>query len=130
LFFIWNIGIMFDMKNIAIRTTRALGAAVKARRLELGWSQAKLADHLRVQRQWVIRLEAGSDGAEIGTVLKALLALGLSIVIGNEPSDARKQAAPAANLDDVFARLTARDPRPSGGSTDEPPGKKPGGKRR
>lgn len=118
------------MKNIAIRTTRALGAAVKTRRLELGWSQAKLADHLRVQRQWVIRLEAGTDGAEIGTVLKALTALGLSIVIGNEASDASKRAAPASNLDDVFARLTARDPLPVSGSADKPLGKKSSGKRR
>lgn len=121
---------MFHMKNIAISTTPALGAAVKARRLELGWSQAKLADHLRVQRQWVIRLEAGADGAEIGTVLKALRALGLSIVIGNEPSDAGKQTAPTSNLDDVFARLTARDPIPLSGSADKPPGKKSSGKRR
>jgi transcriptional regulator with XRE-family HTH domain len=96
---------MFYMKNIVIGTTAALGAAVKARRLELGWSQAKLADRLRVQRQWVIRLEGGADGAEIGTVLKALRALGLSIVIGTERGDASKQAAPASNLDDVFARL-------------------------
>lgn len=118
------------MKNIAIRTTRALGAAVKARRLELGWSQAKLAAHLRVQRQWVIRLEAGVDGAEIGTVLKALTALGLSIVIGNESTSASKQAAPTSNLDDVFARLTARDPLPVPGSGDKPPGKKSSGKRR
>lgn len=101
-----NIYTMFHMKNIAIRTTPALGAAVKARRLELGWSQAKLAEHLRVQRQWVIRLEAGAVGAEIGTVLKALTALGLSIVIGNESSDTSKRAAPTSNLDDVFARLT------------------------
>lgn len=93
------------MKNIAIRTTRAMGAAVKARRLELGWSQAKLADQLRVQRQWVIRLEAGGEGAEIGTVLRALTALGLSIVIGNDPGDAGARSAPASNLDEVFARL-------------------------
>jgi transcriptional regulator with XRE-family HTH domain len=96
---------MFHMKNIAIRTTRALGAAVKARRLELGWSQAKLANQLRVQRQWVIRLEAGGEGAEIGTVMKALTALGLSIVIGNDPGNIRERSAPASNLDDVFARL-------------------------
>jgi transcriptional regulator with XRE-family HTH domain len=101
---------MFHMKNIAIRTTRALGAAVKARRLELGWSQAKLADHLQVQRQWVIRLEAGSDGAETGTVLKALTALGLSIVIGNEPANTSERSAPASNLDEVFARLTRETP--------------------
>jgi transcriptional regulator with XRE-family HTH domain len=119
---------MFDMKNIAIRTTRALGAAVKARRLELGWSQAKLADQLRVQRQWVIRLEAGSDGAEIGTVFKALAALGLSIVVGDEPSDAGAKAAPASNLDEVFARLTARDPRPA--AANKPRSKKSSGKRR
>jgi transcriptional regulator with XRE-family HTH domain len=121
---------MFDMKNITIRTTRALGAALKARRLELGWSQAKLADHLRVQRQWVIRLEAGADGAEIGTALKALTALGLAIVIGNESSDPSKRAAPTSNLDDVFARLTTRDPLPLSGSADKPPGKKSSGKRR
>jgi transcriptional regulator with XRE-family HTH domain len=121
---------MFYMKNIAIRTTSALGAAVKTRRLELGWSQAKLADHLRVQRQWVIRLEAGVDGAEIGTVFKALRALGLSIVIGTEPGDASKRAAPTSNLDDVFARLTARDPLPTPGSADKPSGKKSSGKRR
>lgn len=102
---------MFYMRNIAIRTTRALGAVVKARRLELGWSQAKLADHLHVQRQWVIRLEAGGDGAEIGTVLKALNALGLPIVIGNEPRSTSERSAPASNLDEVFARLKRETPK-------------------
>ena len=63
-------------------------------------------------------------------MLKALRALGLSIVIGTEASDAGKQAAPTANLDDVFARLTARDPLPLPGSADRPPGKKSSGKRR
>jgi transcriptional regulator with XRE-family HTH domain len=121
---------MFDMRNIAIRTTRSLGAAVRSRRLALGWSQAKLADQLRVQRQWVIRLEAGSDGAQIGTVLKALTVLGLSIVIGTEPGDAGRQTAPASNLDDVFARLTARARLPLPASKAKPLGKKSGGKRR
>jgi len=90
------------MKNIAIRATRALGAAIKARRLELGWSQAKLAQELGVQRQWVIRLEAGSEGAEVGTVLRALSALGLSIEVGNEAKDTSARSAPAANLDEVI----------------------------
>jgi transcriptional regulator with XRE-family HTH domain len=105
LFFIRNIVLVFVMKNIAVRNTRALGAAVKARRLELGWSQEVLANHLGVQRQWVIRFEAGSDGAEIGTVLKSLTALGLSIVVGSELARSSEQSAPASNLDDVFARL-------------------------
>ncbi len=114
----------FKLKNIAIRTTRALGSAVKARRLELGWSQAKLADHLRVQRQWVIRLEAGGDGAEIGTVLRALNALGLSIVIGNEPWNTSERSAPAANLDEVFARLKRYESLPIPGSPSKPGGRK------
>jgi len=96
---------MFLMKNIAVRNTRALGVAVKARRLELGWSQEVLANHLGVQRQWVIRFEAGSEGAEIGTVLKALNTLGLSIIVGNEPARSSEKSAPAADLNDVFARL-------------------------
>lgn len=93
------------MKNIEVHTARALGAAVKARRSELGWSQLQLASQLGVQRQWVIRLEAGSQGAELGTVLRALAALGLSTVVGNEPKVAAERSAPASNLDEVFARL-------------------------
>lgn len=96
---------MFDMKNISIRTSRSLGAAVKARRLEVGWSQAELAKKLGTQRQWVLRLEAGSEGAELGLVLKAVAALGLDLTVGNEPRGKGSQVAPAANLDEVFARL-------------------------
>jgi HTH-type transcriptional regulator/antitoxin HipB len=96
---------MFVMKNISVRTSRSLGAAVKARRLELGWSQAELAKKLGTQRQWVLRLEAGSEGAELGLVLKAFAALGLNLTAGNEPRKTGSQVAPAANLDEVFARL-------------------------
>jgi transcriptional regulator with XRE-family HTH domain len=110
LFFIGNIAMVFHMKNIELRTTRALGAAVKARRLELGWTQGQLADELRVQRQWVLRLEAGAEGAEIGKVLKALTALGLAIVVGNEPVTPRNKVAPAVDLNEVFARLTPNEP--------------------
>jgi hypothetical protein len=52
----------------------------------------------------------GGDGAEIGTVLRALNALGLSIVIGNEPRTTSERSAPASNLDEVFARLKRSDP--------------------
>lgn len=107
------------MKNIALRTPSTLGAAIKARRLELGWSQAKLAEELRVQRQWVIRLEAGTEGAEIGKVLKALTALGLTIQVGSEPVERSNSVAPAADLDDVFARLASNEPFPAPGSRDK-----------
>lgn len=101
------------MKNIAVRTVRGLGAALRARRLELGWSQAQLAERLGVQRQWVMRLEAGREGTELGTTLNALNTLGLVVEVGNEPSTIREQSAPAANLDEVFARLRKPETAPS-----------------
>lgn len=115
---------VFHMKNIVVRTSRTLGTAVKARRLELGLSQAKLADQLGVQRQWVLRLEAGSEGAEIGKVLKALTALGLAIEVGKESVERSNKAAPTADLDDVFARLTLNESLPLPGSRDRRRNKK------
>ena len=121
---------MFPMKNITIRATRGLGAAIKARRLELGWSQAKLAQQLGVQRQWVIRLEAGSEGAEVGTVLRALSALGLSIEVGNEAKNTNARSAPASNLDEVFARLASREKPAVAGSVLQGVARKPARKAR
>lgn len=63
-------------------------------------------------------------------MLKALTALGLSIVIGNEPAGASKQATPTSNLDDVFARLTVRDPLLLPDSGDKSSSKKASGRRR
>ena len=99
------------MRNI-VRTPEALGRAVKVRRRELGWSQAKLADQIRVQRQWVLRLEAGSHGAEIGKVIRALTALGLPILVGSDPVERSNNVAPASTLDEVFARLTRSESVP------------------
>lgn len=107
------------MKNIVVRTPWALGSAVKRRRLELGWSQAKLASQLRVQRQWVLRLEAGSTGAEIGKVLRAFNALGMAIEVGTESVEQSSKVAPAADLDEVFARLTRSELFPSPSSGDK-----------
>jgi transcriptional regulator with XRE-family HTH domain len=93
LFFISNIRNMFDMANIAVRNTLALGANIKTRRRALGWSQQQLADRIGTQRQWVIRLEAGSEGVELGLVLKTITALGLSITLGSEVIDALRALA-------------------------------------
>jgi HTH-type transcriptional regulator/antitoxin HipB len=52
---------------------------MRDRRLELGLSQAVLADQVGVARSWVIRVERGSAGAEMGLVFKALRALRLDL---------------------------------------------------
>lgn len=61
-----------------IRNARELGLRMRDQRLELGISQAVLATRIGVSRSWVIQVERGNSGAEIGLVLKAFAALGLA----------------------------------------------------
>jgi HTH-type transcriptional regulator/antitoxin HipB len=61
-----------------IRNTGDLGLRMRDQRLELGLSQAALAERIGVSRSWVIEIERGNSGAEIGLVLKAFVALGLT----------------------------------------------------
>jgi y4mF family transcriptional regulator len=63
--------------SVHVRTARDLGAAVRHRRREMGWTQARLAEAVGSTRAWVIGLEQGKAGAELGLVLRALTALGL-----------------------------------------------------
>jgi HTH-type transcriptional regulator/antitoxin HipB len=76
-----------------VHNARELGLRMRDQRLELGLSQVALANQIGVARAWVIRVERGNAGAEIGLVLKALAALGLDL-------DVRTAAAPAVPLDD------------------------------
>ncbi|WP_420127852.1 helix-turn-helix transcriptional regulator [Longimicrobium sp.] len=76
-----------------VHNARELGLRMRDQRLELGLSQAALAKRIGVARAWVIRVERGNAGAEIGLVLKALAALGLDL-------DVRTAAAPMALGDD------------------------------
>lgn len=62
-----------------VRSTRGLGAAVRARRRELGLSQATLAGRAGVSRQWISYVEAGKPTVELGRVLQVLEALGVEV---------------------------------------------------
>ena len=48
-----------------------LGALIAAHRRELGWTAAMLAERLGVTPATVGRIEAGSPGTAVGTVLEA-----------------------------------------------------------
>lgn len=76
-----------------INNPRELGTRMRDQRLEMGLSQAALAQRVGVSRSWVVQVERGNAGAEIGLVLKALAALGLDL-------DLRAANAPAAPLHD------------------------------
>jgi HTH-type transcriptional regulator / antitoxin HipB len=68
-------------------TVRDLGAAVRAARRTSGLSQAALAERAGVGRQWLSRLETGSNpGAELRKVLDVLAAVGLAVTLAPPPT--------------------------------------------
>src|SRR5580698_1493780 len=62
-----------------IRNIRELGAYLRARRIELGMDQATLAGKARTSRKWLIEVENGKPGAELGLVLRTLRALDVAV---------------------------------------------------
>lgn len=64
---------------MVVRTVRDLGAAIKGARLKREWTQGDLARRAGVSRQWVVNVEKGKSTAEVGSVLRALTALGLTV---------------------------------------------------
>lgn len=65
--------------GVPVRSSRALGAVVRARRLEIGLSQTSLASRADVSRQWLSFVESGKPTVELGRVLQVLEALGLDL---------------------------------------------------
>ena len=86
-----------------IRTPNDLAAAIRDRRRELGLDQATLARRIGVTRQWVIAIEGGRSRAEVGLVLRALMALDLRIETGrDEPTGGGRSAAvPKIDIDAI-----------------------------
>lgn len=69
-----------------VQSPADLGAAVRARRRTLGLGQTDLAARAGVSRQWIVALEAGKSGAELGLVLRTLKALEPPLWLGEPPS--------------------------------------------
>ena len=62
-----------------IRTPRDLGAAIRDRRQQRGWSQRELAERVGASRQWVNAVEKGKARTEVGLALRALDALDVTL---------------------------------------------------
>lgn len=62
-----------------IRTIKDLGAYLRARRAQLGMDQTTLAGKAGTSRKWVVEVEQGKPGAELGLVLRTLRALDIAI---------------------------------------------------
>lgn len=91
---------------MAIRTPRDLGATVRDRRRAMQLDQAALAGRAGVSRQWIIALEQGKPGAELGLVLRTLKALNLRLDVSAEPA-----MAPSDDIDLDAILAAAREPK-------------------
>lgn len=90
-----------------VRNPAALGAVIRDRRRELGLEQRALAEKVGVSRHWIIDVERGRPGAEIGLVFRALRVLG--IVLNTGAAGARSKAGSSIDLDALIE--AARKPR-------------------
>jgi HTH-type transcriptional regulator/antitoxin HipB len=70
---------------IRARTPREIGSIIRERRRAIGLDQATLGRKVGVSRQWVIAVERGKAGAEIGLITRTLYALGLVVAIEIDP---------------------------------------------
>jgi HTH-type transcriptional regulator/antitoxin HipB len=62
-----------------IRTPHDLGHLVRAYRRAAGMSQEQLASHAGTSQRWISQLENGKPTAELGMVLRTLLAVGVDL---------------------------------------------------
>ena len=109
-----------------VRTPSDLGQLIRARRRELGLDQQTLARRVGVSRLWVIEFERGKPRAEIGLVLRTLMALGLELRIASEPraaGDVVSAVGTPPDLDAIVRAARKRAPTPA-------PARKPGPKRK
>ena len=73
--------------SMNLRTALDVGLVLRERRRALGLDQATLAKRIGASRQWVIEIERGKPRAEVGLVLAAFRALGLSLNAELPPLD-------------------------------------------
>jgi len=84
-----------EMKVVTIHD---LASAARGRRLELGLTQAELAELAGVSRDWVNYFERGKRTVELALVLHLLEALGLEVELSPARADASHQDQPADDL--------------------------------
>lgn len=84
-----------------IQSSRDLGAAIRATRRVLGIGQTDLATLAGVSRQWIVALEGGKPGAEIGLVLRTLKALDLPLWVGELPGPPSSDQGSDVDIDAI-----------------------------
>lgn len=84
------------MTDQIARNEKQLGAILRRARKQAGLTQSSLGDHIHLRQATVSRLEAGEPAIQLRTLMAALSALDLELVV--RP---RSKAAPA-DIEDLF----------------------------
>lgn len=82
------------MEQIA-RTSRQIGAAIRRQRRRVRLSQAELGIETGLRQATISALENGEPGTRLRTLMDAMAALGLELVI-------RERSTAGGNIEDVF----------------------------
>jgi HTH-type transcriptional regulator / antitoxin HipB len=93
---------------LQIKAPLDLGLVIRAQRQRLGLSQSQVARTAGVGRQWLVAVEQGKSGTELGMVLRTLSALGLALSVDNAATSVG--LAGPADIDIVVA--AARGDKP------------------
>ena len=95
-----------------LRTPSDFGAAIRDKRLRLGFTQAALARKAGVGREWLVAAEKGKPGASLALILRTLEALGISLSIDVPRHTAKppRRRPPAVNLDEILNSLRRKKP--------------------
>jgi HTH-type transcriptional regulator / antitoxin HipB len=94
------------MCKMKIRNIKDLGAYLRARRIDLGMDQATLAKKAGTSRKWLIEVENGKPGAELGLVLRTLRALDVAVDLSADVPASR----PAKTLKPKASKTAAIEP--------------------
>jgi len=95
---------------VRIRTATDLGAFIRERRTALGMDQLSLAKKAGTSRKWLVEVEQGKTGAEIGLILRTLKGLEISIDLEADSSVATPQPdkVKAPDINSVLDSLKKR----------------------
>jgi len=93
-----------------IRAASDLGAFIRERRMKLGLDQISLAKKAGTSRKWLVEVEQGKPGAEIGLILRTLKSLEISIDLEADSSLATPQPGKvkAPDINSVLDSLKKR----------------------
>lgn len=94
-----------------VRTAKDIGTLIRDQRKRQKLGQADLADKVGVSRRWVLEVEHGKPRAEIGLVLKALDALGLTVSVGGDDAGDRRNSTEIETVDIDAIIEKAKKPR-------------------